>query len=129
VALPWVRVDTNLAQHDKILGLIAEKPNGYQAAFAYVCGLGYAGGQATDGLIPFNALPFIHATKKTAELLVKHHLWEPHPLGWTVRNFDLRQQSSATSTAIKRAQAAGAQKANCRRWHGETCKCWEQKAS
>lgn len=126
--LPWVRLDTNLAQHDKILSLIAEKPHGYQAAFAYVCALGYAGGQATDGLVPFNALPFIHATKRTAELLVKHHLWAPTPLGWQIRNFGTRQQSSATTRAIKRAQSAGAIKGNCHRWHGEKCQCWEESA-
>lgn len=129
MALPWVRLDTNLAQHDKILGLINEKPNGYQAAFAYVCSLGYAAGQGTDGLIPFSALPFIHATKKAAELLVQHHLWEPTPLGWQIRNFETRQQSAATTKSIKNAQRAGALKANCHRWHGTQCQCWEKESA
>lgn len=128
MTLPWVRLDTNLAQHDKILGVVSEKPQGYQAAFSYVCGLGYAGAHGTDGLIPFNALPFIHATKRTAELLVQHHLWEPTPLGWQIRNFESRQQSSATTRAIKNAQRAGALKANCLRWHGAKCQCWEATA-
>lgn len=127
MALPWVRLDTNIAGHDKILALTSEKPESlaYRAAFSYVCSLGYSGGHSTDGVIPFSALPFIHGTKKTAELLVRHFLWTPSPLGWSIRNFDTRQQSSATTQSIRNAQRAGALKANCKRWHGPNCQCWE----
>lgn len=128
MALPWVRLDTNLAAHDKILGLISEKPHGYQAAFSYVCSLGYAGGHGTDGLIPFSALPFVHGSRKTSELLVRYHLWAPTPLGWQIRNYETRQQSSATTRAIKNAQRAGAKRANCARWHEPGCGCWEASA-
>jgi len=130
MALPWVRLDSNLAAHDKILALTSEKPEAaaYRAAFSYVCSLGYAGAHGTDGLISFSALPFIHGTKKTAQLLVKHFLWEPHPLGWQIRNFATRQQSAATTQAIKNAQRVGALKANCTRWHGPGCGCWEATA-
>lgn len=127
MALPWVRLDANIATHDKILGLLNEKPAtvAYQAAFSYVCALGYAGGHGTDGLISFGTLPFVHGTRKTAELLVQHFLWEPDPQGWRIHNFETRQQSAATSQAIKNAQRAGAKRANCTRWHTPGCKCWE----
>jgi hypothetical protein len=127
--LPWVRLDSNLATHDKILALLSDRtaPRGdrYQAAWSYTCSMGYAGGHGTDGLLPFDALPFIHGTRKTAELLVRHHLWAPDPLGWRLPTWDTRQQSEAVSRATKNAQRAGALKANCHRWHGADCKCWE----
>lgn len=127
MALPWVRLDANIASHDKILALLDEKPLAlaYQAAFSYVCSLGYCGGHSTDGLVPFTALPFIHGTRKTAELLVAHFLWQPNPLGWTVPHWAERQQSDAVTRSVRNAQRAGALKANCRRWHGEACQCWE----
>lgn len=127
MALPWVRLDSNIASHDKILALLEEKPAAlaYQAAFSYVCSLGYGGGHGTDGLIAFGALSFVHGTKKTAELLVRHHLWQPTPLGWQIRNFEKRQQSAATTASIRNAQRAGAKRANCKRWHTDDCRCWE----
>jgi len=130
MALPWVRLDSNIATHDKILALLDEKPEAtaYRAAFSYICSLGYCGGHSTDGLIQFSALPFVHGTKKTAELLVRHFLWRPDPLGWTVPHWAERQQSEAVTQSIRNARRAGALKANCRRWHGETCNCWENVA-
>lgn len=127
MALPWVRLDANIASHDKILALLDEKPPAlaYQAAFSYVCSLGYSGGHGTDGLIDFTAVKFIHGNKKTAQLLVSHFLWRPDRLGWRIVNFDKRQQLAATTRSIKNAQRAGALKANCRRWHGDDCQCWE----
>lgn len=127
MSLPWVRLDSNIADHDKILPLTEER-NGWQAAFSYVCSIGYAGGHETDGLIKFAALKFVHGTKRTAELLVVHHLWSPDPEGWRVVNYEKRQQLSATTKQVRNAQRAGALKANCIRWHGRDCKCWEEVA-
>ena len=124
MSLPWVRLDTNLAGHDKILELTAEK-DGYRAAFSYVCSIGYAGGNGTDGLITFATLPFIHGNKRTAELCVKHFLWAPDPLGWLIVNFEKRQQSAAVTRQISNARRVAANKGNCVRWHGPNCKCWE----
>lgn len=124
MALPWVRLDSNIATHDKIVALVDEK-DGYRSAFSYVCSLGYAAGHETDGLVQFGALGFVHGTKKTAEMLVKHYLWSPTPLGWQIVNYGKRQQLSATTALIKNARSAGAKKANCTRWHGAACRCWE----
>lgn len=127
MGLQWIRLDANIASHDKILALLDTKPaaSAYQAAFSYVCSLGYSGGHETDGLVEFSALRFVHGTKKTAQLLVEHFLWTPDRLGWQIVNFDKRQQLAATTKTIRNAQRAGARKGNCRRWHGEDCKCWE----
>jgi len=123
MGLPWVRVDANIASHDKILALL-EHRNGRATAFSYICSLGYAGGNGTDGHIPFAALPFIHATKKDAEALVNVGLWEPNPRGWTIHNYAERNQTAAVADAIRAGQRQGAIKANCIRWHGPDCKCW-----
>ncbi len=123
--LPWVRLDSNIASHDKILAVIEQK-NGYRAAFAYVCGLGYCGSHATDGLIPFSALPYIHATRAVAEQLVEVRLWEPHPMGWTVRNWALRQELEAVTEDKRARQRLGGIKGNCLRYHGPSCGCWKE---
>lgn len=130
MSLPWVRLDSNIAGHDKILALIAEKPEtlAFRAAFSYCCALGYSGGHDTDGLITFTSLPFVHGTKRSAELLVRHHLWLPDPQGWRIVNYDKRQQSAATTRQVRNAQRAGALRANCVRWHGKDCNCWEEVA-
>lgn len=128
MSLPWVRLDTNLAMHDKILSLLSERPEAlaFRAAFSYVCAIGYAGAHGTDGVVPFSALPFIHGTKKTADLLVRHHLWRPDRLGWCIANYEKRQQLTAATKAIRNAQRMGAKRGNCARWHGDGCQCWQQ---
>lgn len=127
MALPWVRLDSNIATHDKIADLLQER-KGVEAAWMYVCSLGYCGGHDTKGLVKFNALPFIHGSKMLAQLLVKHRLWEPDPEGWTVRNWAERQPTSLTASRTRAAQSKGAMKANCIRWHGDDCGCWERQS-
>ncbi|HET7386871.1 MAG TPA: hypothetical protein VFJ19_09450 [Nocardioidaceae bacterium] len=126
MSLPWVRLDSNIASHDKILSLLDDpSPKKWQAAFSYTCSIGYCGAQGTDGLIPFGALAFVHGTKATAGLLVSHFLWRPDPLGWTVPKFLERQQSQADSQRIRNARRVASSKGNCIRWHGEHCGCWQ----
>lgn len=124
MSLPWVRLDSNIASHDKILTLLAHR-DGTKAAWMYVCGLGYSGGHGTDGLVPFAALPFIHGTKTLARLLVESSLWAPDPLGWRIPKWADKQQISVATQAKRAAQSAGARRANCTRWHGEDCGCWK----
>ena len=126
--LPWVRLDTNLPSHDKMLTLIGMK-DGYRAGFVYVCGLAYCGQNETDGFIPTAALPFVHGRKADAERLVEVGLWAPAPNGWQLRNWDGRQQSVGTSKALRAGQRLGALKANCVRWHGPECGCWKNEAT
>src|SRR5574338_728011 len=122
MGLPWVRLDANIATHDKILHLVGDPSTlRWQAAFSYTCALGWAGGQGTNGRIPSAALGFVHGTPKTARLLMKYRLWEEAPGGYQIVNFGLRQRTSEVSDAIRAAQSAGGKRGNCKRHHGDSC--------
>ena len=124
--LPWVRLDTNLPTHDKMLHLIGNGAAGRSAGLVYVFSLSYSGGHATDGLIEFPVLPVIHGRKRDAELLVDVGLWKPDQRGWIIHNWSERQQLSSATAQRRRAQSIGAMKANCIRWHGKECGCWSE---
>jgi hypothetical protein len=124
MGLPWVRLDSNIASHDKILDLL-EMRDGVKAAWMYVCSLGYSGGHDTDGLIRFAVLSHIHGTKKLAEMAVEVELWAPDPEGWRIPKWATRQQTTATTEKKRSAQSKGAQRGNCIRWHGPECGCWD----
>jgi hypothetical protein len=127
MSLAWVRLDTGIASHDKILNLLADPSSKrWQAAASYMFALGWCGNHATDGHIPTTALPFVHGTKATADLLVRYGLWDTAVKGWHVRNYLTRQQAASTGDEIKAAQQAGSKKGNCIRWHGDECGCWRQ---
>jgi len=131
MALPWVRLDSNIASHDKILALLAER-DGAKAFVLYICGLGYAGGHGTDGHIPKYALPVLHGNVKLANLLVDHRLWQHDPndpSGYVIRNFDQRQELAVITEGKRAAQAMGGRKAMCQRWHGANCGCWREAGS
>lgn len=123
MALPWVRMDTNMPNHDKILALLADpSPKKWQACVSYQFGIMWSGGQGTDGFIPRTALPFVHGTLTTARLLVVHRLWSEHDsTGWDIVNFAERQQLEVVTVAKQAARKHAAEKANCRRWHGPNC--------
>lgn len=127
--LPWVRLDSSIASHDKILALLSDpSPKRWQAVSSYMFGLGWSGQQGTDGKVPSSALPFIHATTATARLLVKYGLWDENGTGtgWTIRNWAERQQAVAMTDEARTRLSAAGRKANCVRWHGEDCGCWKQ---
>lgn len=123
MGLPWVRLDTNIASHDKILDLVSRR-GGRSAAFVYVCCIAYSGLNGTDGLIPFGALTFVHGTKSDMATLVEVGLLTPVPTGWVVRNYGDRQQLSSTTAVIRAAQSQGGKKGACYRHHGPDCGCW-----
>lgn len=125
MALPWVRLDSNIASHDKVLALLADASAArWQAFSSYICSLGWSGGQGTDGLIPAHALTFVHGNARTARLLVKYGLWEEALTGYHIRNFETRQELNIVTEAKRTAQQVAAKKANCVRWHGPNCGCW-----
>lgn len=127
MGLPWVRLDSNIASHDKILALFSDpSPKKWQAFSCYVCGIAWSGGQGTDGFIPRTALPMIHGTAPVARLLEKYGLWDEARVGWNIRNYDRRQQSSATSDLVHSSKQRASIKANCVRWHGADCGCWKE---
>jgi hypothetical protein len=122
MTLPWVRVDSHIGSHDKILALVSDPSSKrWQAAFSYVCAIGWSADHATDGRVPTMALPFVHATPATARLLVTYRLWEETPNGWQIVNFADRQELSVISAGRKEARRVASEKANCSRWHGPGC--------
>lgn len=124
MVLPWVRIDTGIASHDKILALLNDpSPQRWRAFTSYVCSIGWSAEHSTDGEIPRTAFPFIWATSHTAELLVKHELWEVnvYDSGWTIHNYALRQQLAIITEAKREQSSVNAQRAACSRWHGPQC--------
>ena len=109
MGLPWVRLDTQLPTNPKVLELVDRKQQ--PAAFAYVCGLAYSGMHGTDGYLPANALPFIHANKAIANQLVAVGLWYVAPGGWGISGWEEFQISDEESKRRReRAQAAAAKR-------------------
>lgn len=127
MALPWVRMDTNIPSHDKILRLISDpSPKRWQAVASYMFSFAWSGGAGTDGHIVSAALPFVHGTTATARLLVKYGLWDEVSDGYQIHNFADRQELEVVTASKRAAQRAGALKANCRRFHGPECGCWKE---
>jgi hypothetical protein len=118
MTLPWFRVDTNIATHDKILALLSDPSTSrWQAAFSYVCSIGWSAASGTDGRIPLGALPMVHATPRIASLLVKYHLWHTDMAGFQIHNYANYQQLSR----ISEEKSDLGRKAACVRWHGPDC--------
>lgn len=129
MALPWVRLDSSIASHDKVLALLSDpSPKKWQAVSSYVFSLGWSGQQGTDGKIPHAALPFIHGTTASARLLVKYGLWQETSTGtgWTIRNYAERQQLNIVTEMKHEAARLSGKKAACVRWHGPNCLCWQK---
>lgn len=125
MALPWVRLDANIASHDKILSLLDDpSPKRWQAAASYVFALGWAGGTGSDGHIKPSALRMVHGTSATARLLVKYGLWEEKDHGWLIHNYAARQELTIVTEAKRSSQRLAARKTNCERYHGKNCGCW-----
>jgi hypothetical protein len=122
--LPWIRKDTAFPRNPKILALIAA--SAWRAVVVYDFGLCYAGEQGTDGFIPKLALPQIHGRPRDAQQLVEHRLWhEQNGAGWVINDWaEFQQSNSETRERGAKARAASL-KANCVRWHGPHCGCWQ----
>lgn len=112
MGLNWVRLDTGFPRNHKTLALLGRR-DGHRAALAYLCSLAYAGEQGTDGFIPREALPQIHARPIDARALVEVRLWVAEPGGWLINDWAEYQPSTfETEQRSKRARAAALS-----RWH------------
>lgn len=126
MSLPWVRLDSNIATHDKILSLTNDpSAKRWQALASYILGIAWSGGQGTDGRIPEYALPIIFGDRATARLLVKHGLWTEAAAAWQVPNYAERQEIARVSEAKRERRRATALRLNCQRHHGPDCHCWK----
>jgi hypothetical protein len=127
MGLPWVRLDSTIASHDKTIRVVGEK-GGKGAMAVYMFALGWCGAQGTDGFIPRAALLMLHGTPADARLLEASELWDADPdgSGWWVRNWERRQESSAMSAAKReKARQAGLKSGCVRRGHLPGCTCWQ----
>lgn len=107
MSLPWVRLDTAMPDHPKILALVEGHKDGRAAAFVWVCGLAYAGRHGTDGFIPREALGRINGRQADAARLVAAGLWKDDGIGWTIHGWDEYQASDETTkTRSERARHA-----------------------
>jgi predicted house-cleaning NTP pyrophosphatase (Maf/HAM1 superfamily) len=113
MSLPWIRLDTTLGDHPKMLALMEGRR--HKAALAYIFGLTYSGRHELDGFIPSSALPFIHATKADASALIEVGMWAETRGGYQINGWSDFQVSNEES----RARRDKAQKAAMRRWHGD----------
>lgn len=125
MSLPWVRLDANIASHDKTIALLSER-DGAKAFVLYVCALGWSGGHGTDGLIPSYVLPMIHGNERLARLLEKHRLWvEMPPHGWQIRNYEDRQELAVVAEMKRARKSVAGRKSQCVQRHGPQCGCWK----
>ena len=113
--LPWVRLDTAMPDHPKIIDLVDGHREGRAAAFVWVCSLAYAGKHGTDGFIPKGALQRINGRQSDAKLLVTVGLWKDEGVGWTINGWAEFQESNEETQ--KRADKA--RKAAFARWGKE----------
>lgn len=122
MAMPWVRLDTGLPDHPKILALIEAKKQ--RAALTYVFGLAYSGRHETDGFIPRMALPFLHATTSDAQALVELRLWHHTEGGYQINDWDEYQPTSEASRMRQESLKRASRKGGCIKNHGPNCGCW-----
>ena len=127
MGMPWVRLDTGFPHHEKVVQMVADHGDrGRAAGFVYCCALAYCQMHGTDGIVRRAALPFVHGRPRDAALLVEAGLWEPHPAGWTVRNFTGRQPTAEVAEQQLADKRGAARKGNCVRWHRPGCDCWKR---
>jgi hypothetical protein len=123
MALPWVRLDTGLPDHPKVLELIESKK--HRAALAFVFGLAYSGRHETDGFIPKMALPFLHATRADATALVDSRLWHYTEGGYQINDWEEYQPTSEASKLRLASLRQAARKGGCVKNHPPGCDCWK----
>lgn len=126
MSLPWVRLDANIASHDKTLAAMGQR-GGKSAMAVYCFGLAWSGGHSTDGHIPRAALPMLHGTPADALILERVGLWDADPdgNGWWIHNYAQRQELALVTELKRRSQRLAALRTNCIRWHGPDCGCWQ----
>ncbi|WP_029135312.1 hypothetical protein [Nakamurella lactea] len=111
MALPWVRLDTQISSNPKVLMLLADSHQ--QAVCVYLFSLGYSGAHGTDGFIPKLALPMIHGSMADAKRLVGVGLWSSAGGGWDINGWTEFQPTSDENAERKRKAKLAAHK----RWH------------
>lgn len=108
MGLPWVRLDTAMPDHPKIIALCDEKGDtGMAAAFVWVCSIAYSGKHGTDGLITKTTLARINGKAKHAALLVQYRLWDLAERGWLVHDYGDRNPFASTLEELQSTGSRG----------------------
>lgn len=92
-ALSWVRLDCGFPRNHKVLALLLEK-NGHRACLLYTFALTYCGEQGSDGFVPREALPLIHATPGDMQQLANVGLVTEIAGGWQIPDWAEYQPTS-----------------------------------
>src|SRR4051812_37278030 len=126
MGLPWVRLDSSIATHDKVIAARTQ-PGGKQAMCLYMFALAWSGGAGTDGHIPPTIAKYLGGTPKEIAVLEQVGLWDRNGDGWNIRNYAQRQEIAEISDAKREQAAAAGRKSGCRRkGHPDGCTCWLQ---
>jgi hypothetical protein len=107
MTLQWVRLETSLPDHPKVLELINAKK--HKSVMVYVLGLAYCGRHELDGYVPKAALPFIHGTKSDADALCFVGLWTSTPNGYEINGWSDFQPTNEERTRAKQKAKAAAE--------------------
>lgn len=111
MGLVWIRLNTTMPDHPKVLALLDQR-NGHRAAFVWVACMCYAGKHDTGGFVPKGAIGGLAARTVDMAQLVGAGLAESVDGGWELTGWDEYQVSDATAKARK----ASARKAAEVRW-------------
>lgn len=107
-SLSWVRLDCAFPRNHKVLALLLER-GGERAVLVYCFGLTYCGEQGTDGFIPREALPLIHAKPADMKRLADGGMVTEIAGGWVIPDWAEYQPTSAeTAARSQRAKEAAA---------------------
>lgn len=100
--MAWVKLDDGFPQHPKVVAA------DHKAAWLYICGLAYSSAQLTNGVIPraiVGRLTDIPSERRLSLKLVDVGLWEHHPDGFWIHDYDKHQRTKA-QVERQKAQAA-----------------------
>lgn len=105
MGLPWIRLDTDMFDHPKMLGLF--ETSDYRAVVVHLAAMAYAGKHGTDGFIPREILRRIEGRPTDAKRLVSEGFWTENPGGWDINGWD-EYQISDDETKKRRDKARNA---------------------
>lgn len=107
MSLPWIRLDTALPDHPKILALVDGHKEGRATAFVHICAMAYAGRHGTDGFVPREALSRINGRTSDADRLCAVGLWNEITGGWEINGWrDYQASDASTQQRSERARKA-----------------------
>lgn len=106
--LPWVRMDTSIPSHPKVLTLVHD--GAWRALACWHFAMEWCGAAGTAGYVPHYALGAIHARQQDMAKLVEVGLLELAQGGWQLHNYGDRNMADEDSVKRSRQAATNASK-------------------